>query len=114
MNYTTQVADSVLIIKLEGDIIGESNMQNLMLEVDEAITNEILLCVVDISKIRYINSSGIGILTTLLNKFRTQGGELVLTRPSEYLQKLLIITKLTAIFTIAESQEEAISKIKNE
>jgi hypothetical protein len=38
----------------------------------------------------------------------------VLTKPSEQVQKLLIITKLTAIFTIVEDQAAAVVKLKSE
>ena len=69
-------------------------------------------CLIDISDVRYINSSGIGVLITLLTKFRNKGGELFLIKPSEHVQKLLIITKLQAIFNIVDTEQEALSKIK--
>lgn len=114
MKHTTQITDQVLRISLEGDIIGFEDVQGLLTEADDIIRQGVLLCVVDISAVRYMNSTGINILTTLLAKFRTQGGELVLTKPSQQVEKLLIVTKLTAIFTIAEDQHAAISRLKNE
>jgi anti-sigma B factor antagonist len=68
---------------------------------------------VDIAKIRFINSSGIGVLITILTKFRNKGGEVVLVKPSEQLKKLLIITKLNSIFTVVEDKEAAINQLKN-
>ena len=114
MNHITQISDNIARISLEGDLIGLNDAQNLMREVDEIIAQGILLCVTDISQVRYMNSSGISILTTLLAKFRVRGGELVLTRPSEQVKKLLIITKLNAIFNTVEDQAEAITKLKSE
>lgn len=114
MMHHTQITDQVLRISLEGDIIGFQDAQMLFTEVDDIISQGVLLCVVDISNIRYMNSTGINILTTLLAKFRTQGGEMVLTKPSQQVEKLLIVTKLTAIFTIVEDQSAAISRLKNE
>jgi anti-sigma B factor antagonist len=38
---------------------------------------------------------------------RNRGGDLVLVNPSESVNKLLVITKLNAIFGITKSMEEA-------
>ena len=114
MTYTTQISDQIVRITLTGDMTGFEDSQSLLKEVDTIIKQGVLLCVADISQIRYMNSSGINTLTTLLTKFRTRGGELVLTKPSEQVQKLLIITKLTAIFTIVEDQAAAVVKLKSE
>jgi anti-sigma B factor antagonist len=69
----------------------------------------VLTCVIDISQLRYINSSGIGVLITLLTKFRNKGGEVYLMNPSESVRKLLAITKLNAIFQVIRKEEEAIA-----
>jgi anti-sigma B factor antagonist len=78
----------------------------------DAIQDNVLKCVIDISKLRYINSSGIGVLITILTKFRNKDGEVFLLNPSESVQKLLVITKLNAIFQIAKTEEEALTLAK--
>jgi anti-sigma B factor antagonist len=45
----------------------------------------------------------------LLTKFRNKGGEVYLFQPSENVQKLLVITKLNAIFHIIKTEEEALA-----
>jgi anti-sigma B factor antagonist len=114
MKYTIELADDVCMVWIEGDLLGGYDVQPLYREVDEIIGQGVLLGAVDLSEVRYLNSSGLGTLTTLLAKFRNKGGELVIIRPSEKLKKLLIITKLTAIFSIADDLEEAILKLRSE
>jgi anti-sigma B factor antagonist len=114
MTYTTQISDQIVRITMTGDMTGFEDSQSLLKAVDAIIEQGVLLCVADISQVRYMNSSGINTLTTLLAKFRTRGGELVLTKPSEQVQKLLIVTKLTAIFTIVEDHAAAVEKLKSE
>ncbi len=111
MNYTHEVSDSILIIRLSGDLIGEDNGASILELATENINNGIRNCIVDISEVRYINSSGIGVLITILTKFRNKGGEVYLVKPSENVKKLLIITKLNAIFNIVESESEAINSL---
>jgi anti-sigma B factor antagonist len=60
-----------------------------------------------------MNSSGIGVLITLLTKFRNHEGEMVLIKPSETIRKLLIITKLNKIFSINETREAAIKSLNH-
>jgi anti-sigma B factor antagonist len=76
--------------------------------VGEAIANGVAACIIDISGLRYINSSGIGVLITVLTKFRNKGGEVYLMKPSESVQKLLVITKLNAIFQVIQKEEEVL------
>ncbi|MGI9543706.1 MAG: STAS domain-containing protein [Cyclobacteriaceae bacterium] len=112
MNYTHEVDQEVFILKLTGDLIGENRGPELVELANENIENDIKLCAIDISEVRFINSSGIGVLITILTKFRNVEGEVVLINPSEQVKKLLIITKLNAIFTIVDDKEAGITELK--
>jgi len=112
MKYTHNISDKILHLYFEGDLIGENNGAELVEIVKDAIDKQVSLCALYIEDVRYINSSGIGVLITILTKFRNKGGELFLIKPSEHVQKLLIITKLQAIFNIVDTEQEALSKIK--
>lgn len=112
MIFEQEVRDNVLVLKLSGDLIGEDNGANILDKVSNAIQNGVRVCIIDISNLRYINSSGIGVLITILTKFRNKGGEVYLMKPSETVQKLLVITKLNAIFQIIENEEEVLKTAK--
>jgi anti-sigma B factor antagonist len=105
--------DNILVLTLSGDLIGEDNGASILELATDHIKNNVRYCIVDISHVRYINSSGIGVLITILTKFRNKGGEVYLVRPSENVKKLLIITKLNAIFNVAETEEEAVQGLSN-
>lgn len=108
MNFKHEIKNNSLILRLSGDLIGEDSGASVIEVVTDAIQQKALTCVVDISGLRYINSSGIGVLITILTKFRNKGGEVYLMRPSESVQKLLVITKLNAIFQIVQTEAEVI------
>lgn len=112
MTYTSEIKEGILVVNLSGDLIGEDNGFALLELVNDTISEKIIKCAIDISDLRYINSSGIGVLITILTKFRNKGGEVYLVKPSESVQKLLIITKLNAIFNVSENTETAILKLK--
>ena len=106
MKFERQIKNNTLIVKLSGDLIGEQSGTNLLEDVTTAIKENLLVCIIDIAEMRYINSSGIGVLITILTKFRNKGGEVYLMNPSDSVKKLLVITKLNAIFQIIQSEEE--------
>lgn len=112
MKFSSEVKNETLVIRLDGDLIGENDGTGVLAIATDAIQNKVVKCIIDISNLRYINSSGIGVLITILTKFRNKGGEVYLLKPSESVQKLLVITKLNAIFQIAKTEEEALTLAK--
>lgn len=112
MKFSSEVKNETLVIRLDGDLIGENDGTGVLAIATDAIQKKVVKCVIDISNLRYINSSGIGVLITILTKFRNKGGEVYLLKPSESVQKLLVITKLNAIFQIAKTEDEALTLAK--
>ncbi|SMG39707.1 anti-sigma B factor antagonist [Marivirga sericea] len=112
MDYNKEVIDNILNLEISGDLIGENNGPGLVELLNDEINKGITKCAIDISGVRYMNSSGIGVLITILTKLRNKDGEVVLINPSEQVKKLLIITKLNNIFTIYDTKEEAIASFK--
>jgi anti-sigma B factor antagonist len=108
MIFTHEIKDNILFVRLSGDLIGENNSNDVLGVVTQALNDKVKSCIVDIAALRYINSSGIGLLITILTKFRNKGGEVYLMKPSETVQKLLVITKLNAIFQIIQSEQEVL------
>ena len=95
---------------LEGDLIGDETGPRLAEMVSDSVEEGIKVLVIDLEKVRYISSSGLGLLITLLTKMKNVGGELFLTAPSEHVKKLLIITKLNGIFKVLDSVDELTSQ----
>src|SRR5258706_1077912 len=110
MNFAQEIKHRSLVLRISGYLIGEDNGTQLVSAVNEAMSHDVLTCIIDISGLRYINSSGIGVLITILTKFRNKGGEVYLMNPSESVKKLLIITKLNSIFQVIHSEDEVASK----
>ncbi len=106
LSYTQGRDEKAHYLFIEGDLIGDEVGPKLVEIVSDAIQEGAKTFVIDLSKVRYISSSGIGLLITMLTKMRNVGGEVYLTSPSEHVKKLLIITKLNNIFTVYESVED--------
>lgn len=107
MTITSTLTDGILYVTLAGDLIGSPDTQQLVASVDAHLGQAVTNCAVDLSSIRYINSTGIGVLVSLLTKFRSRGGEMVLINPADHPRKMLALTKLTNIFIVAADEAAA-------
>jgi anti-sigma B factor antagonist len=96
------------VFKLYGSLIGETDGMPLTEAFNEQMENGFLIFILDLSELKHINSSGLGVFITLLTKARKKDGELLLVNPSEGIRKLLLMTKLTAIFKIYDTVAEAL------
>lgn len=112
MSEEYKIVNNVLRIEPKGDLTGLLHKQELLEAAENALESSISNCLVDLSGLKYINSADIGTLVTLLTKFRNAGGEVVLLNPSEHIRKLLVITKLHAIFDVFNDEEEALKELK--
>ncbi|MDB5270913.1 MAG: anti-anti-sigma factor [Hymenobacter sp.] len=107
MTTTSTVQNGILFIRLAGDLIGSPDTDQLLQTVNHHLGEDLTHCAIDLSEIRYINSTGIGVLVSLLTKFRSRGGELVLINPADHPKKMLAITKLNNIFTVSPDEATA-------
>ena len=106
------IEQDMLLVQLEGKIIDQTTSNALSSAVSEALSPERNLLILDLSKVDYINSSGLNSLIAILTKTRTQGGEMIVFGINEKVKKLLLITKLNSVITTTETLEEAKTQFK--
>jgi len=65
--------------------------------------------VVDLRQVRFMDSTGLGVLVGTLKKVRLLGGRLQLVIDSERLLKVFRITALLQVFTVHSTVEDALA-----
>lgn len=60
----------------------------------------------NLSKVDYIDSSGIGTLVEIFRRLNSHDGELVLVAPSKRVRDVLDITRLLEFFRILDSEDD--------
>lgn len=106
LQYSQKKALDVQYLIMEGDLIGDEEGAKIVDLVHLSLNEGIKRVVIDLKNLRYMSSSGLGLLITLLTKIKNVGGDLELMDPSEHVKKLLIITKLNEVFNIVHSSTE--------
>ena len=76
-SYSILKEEEVVIIYLEGNLIANHQIDDLQNELDFQLNDEGLKLVLDLSKMEYMNSTGLGVLIHIFTQVRNNGGEVV-------------------------------------
>ena len=109
-SFADQASTQILSITTLSD---EWHNRHIFHNFQSSIEEGIKQFIVDLSKLSIINSVGINLLLRILKKVQQVSGQLLLTNASAQVLHLLNITKLTNVFTIKNSVEEAMDTIEN-
>ncbi|MEJ5284922.1 MAG: STAS domain-containing protein [Brevinematia bacterium] len=97
------------------DITGEIDLYNAP-EIKEKIKDEMnknkVNIIINLDKVTYIDSSGIGVLISSLSNLKKVGGALKLINVYASVRKVFELTKLTSFFDIYDSEADAIASFK--
>lgn len=102
---------SYRIMKLNGEFIGGEETDKLSQALKDAAAADLNKLVLDLSGVTFLNSMALGVLLSANALFHKHGGKVVLCNPSEYLKTIFETTKLSLIFTIDKTIEEAIKSL---
>jgi anti-sigma B factor antagonist len=100
--------NGVAVLEPKGKIMGGPDATILHDKLHEFIEKGVKKVVVDMSKVEWMNSTGLGILISGLTTIRNNQGDLKLANVTGKIQSLLTITKLITVFEAFDSVEEAI------
>lgn len=108
MNYTVDERSNSVVIALKGNIMGGPDGAKLHDTLHELKENGKKNVVVDLHKVKFMNSSGLGMLISAMTTMRNAGGDLRLANVADRIQSLLIITKLITVFKNYDAVDDAI------
>lgn len=112
MQIKEQMQGDVAILTLKGKLMGGPETQAVHDKIKELTENEAKKIVIDLGKVKWMNSSGLGAIMGSLTTTKNAGGELKLTNVTEKVKSLFMITKLITIFDTYDSVDEAVSSFK--
>ena len=114
IKITDETIDKVAVCKIEGKLAGLDGKGKIQEKVKDLIDNKIVNIVLDLTKVNWIDSTGLGELIASLSSTKNKDGNLVLANLQGPVQSLLKMTNLNQIFDIYENVEEALDKLKKQ
>jgi anti-sigma B factor antagonist len=111
--YLLNSSEPVVQIAVYGELIERTQSQEMLDKISALCEEGKTNFVVDLSELKYMNSTGLNVLINILTKTRKNGGDLVICGVSRKIQELLLVTKLNSVFTVTETADEALAHFKS-
>ena len=108
MKYSVEERYNAVVIKFKGNVMGGPDGTRLHDTLHELRQAEKLNVVVDLSRVGFMNSSGLGMLISGMTTMRNAGGDLRLANAADRIQSLLIVTRLITVFQHFDSVDAAV------
>ncbi len=100
----------IRIIRLRGQFIGGDETDALREEFKRLTVGDLKLVTVDLEGVTYLNSTALGVLISAHANFSKKGGRVALCNINKSIENIFVITKLTLVFEIHPTVEEAINQ----
>lgn len=97
------------VLRVEGVVRMGESAQFLAQTLDKLLAEGHGNVLVDLERINYIDSTGIGELVGYFGRFKEKGRRLILVKPADRIRKLLEIARLDAVFPTYSELDEAIA-----
>lgn len=98
-----------VIVELKGNVMGGPSSEDFSKMLHSFIDEGKLNVVVDLGKVKFMNSSGLGMLIGGLTTMKKAGGDLRICRADNKIESLLVVTKLITVFKHFKTLDEAVS-----
>jgi anti-sigma B factor antagonist len=100
-----------VVIELKGNVMGGDDTKDFNELLHKLIDEGKKHIIIDLTDVKFMNSSGIGMLIGGLTTMKKAEGAMKLAGVTEKIQSLLVITKLITIFETYNTIDEAIASI---
>lgn len=112
LQYNIEAADEVLIFRLSGKIITETDTQEMENEFGQLLSQKFTKVILNLNELTHINSTGIAMMIKMITKTRILGGDLLVCNIQGNVAKIFDIAKLDEVFTIYSDEQDAVAYFK--
>ena len=107
LNLDSRPVGDVMVVRCDGRIVAGAEVHALQLYLRSLLLQHHDV-VLQLERVDYVDSSGLGALVRQVSTARTNGGDLRLCTLQRPVRRILELTKLLALFEVYDSEAEAI------
>ncbi|MBN1482553.1 anti-sigma factor antagonist [candidate division KSB1 bacterium] len=108
MAIKEEMKAGVSILEIKGKLMGGPETTEIHTRVKELVANGVKKVVIDLGKVSWMNSTGLGALMSSLTTMRNAEGDLKIARATDKVKSLFMVTKLITIFDSYDSVDDAV------
>ncbi len=109
MKIDVTKSNGTMLVAIADEIVSRDDQQAISDIMTQKLAQGEKVFILDLSRVPYIGSLGIGVLVAAHVKVNRSGGKLRLVNPSPRVARILEITKVADIFRTYASVEEAMT-----
>ena len=109
MNIKQNLKGDVMVLNLSGKIMGGPDHDKFQGEIKELINDGHVDILLDMHKVNWVNSTGLGILVSAFHTLKKNGGRLKICKVSDRIDNILNVTQLKLVFETFEDCQEALA-----
>lgn len=111
ISTSTDEETAITIVKLEGFLDADTVLRLRKILFD-LIKEEHYKLIIDLEKLEYISSAGVGVFIGVIKRVRENRGDIIFLHPLPTVYRVLDILGLTKIFKILDRCEDAVAELK--
>ena len=108
---TQKLTPDVVLISLQG-VLNDQTADQLYQEFKRLIGDKIYKFVVDLAQLDRIGSAGLGVFISFIDTFEAKKGTIVFVKPNSKVNTTFKMFKLSAFYSVTNSQEDALKEIQ--
>jgi len=114
VNIKQNLKGEVMVLNLSGKIMGGPDHEKFQTEIKTLIAEGHVDILLDMSKVSWVNSTGLGILVSAFHTLKKNGGQLKICSVSDRIDNILNVTQLKLVFETFATCEEAMASFSTE
>ena len=108
MKIKERKRDGVAVLEMSGRLMGGPDSEAFDEVLKTLIHEGCRNVIVNMEKVRWVNSTGLGILISGYTTLKKSGGELKLLKVSDRIENIFIVSKLYTVFESYQDEDEAV------
>jgi anti-sigma B factor antagonist len=112
MKIKRREVDGITVLDLSGEMYGGPDNMKLLDMISELVDDKKLDLILNLSKVKWISSTGLGIMVSARSRYAKEGGVIKLMSPNDRVLGILQVTRLNLIFDVFPTEQEAIESFK--
>jgi len=105
---TSTLDNGIGLIEAKGSLVGGEETVELRQAVAGFLDRDYSKLLIDLSGVTYLNSTAIGVLVSSHTSYARKGWHIKLCGMNKNITNIFVITKLTLVFDVYDSREEAV------
>ena len=113
MKFSSRQEGEVVVFDLKGGLEGGPDSYEIKSVVREMLDKGDRNFLLNLDQVKYVNSTGIGIIASVFSSISNAGGEMKICNANEKVSRVMMITKLLEVFDSYKQEEEALKAFQS-